>query len=146
MTSIHSNLPFDVKDLYNMRVSYENFSVYNLRKFLSALTLFSAFLSMFIISSIAERVAYAPGIIDLSQNKEDLGNSYCPYDILRKIKKAHTDQVIIGHLNINSLRNKFNSFQFLIKNQLDIICLTEIKLDQSFPKIHSSLKAIICIE
>ena len=44
------------------------------------------------------------------------------------------NNVIIGQLNINSLRNKFLSLAEMIKNNLDILILTETKLDHTFPE------------
>ena len=41
--------------------------------------------------------------------------------------------VLIDHLNVNSLRNKFDSIQLLIKEHIDICLLTETKLYNSFP-------------
>ena len=46
----------------------------------------------------------------------------------------------MGHLNINSWRNKFEALQFTINRNLDIILLSEIKLDDSFPLAQFILK------
>ena len=43
-------------------------------------------------------------------------------------------------LNINSLRNKFEALQFIINRNLDIILLSETKLDDSFPSAQFMLK------
>ena len=42
--------------------------------------------------------------------------------------------LVIGHLNINSLRNKFNNLKLLVKNSLDFFMISEAKLDESFPE------------
>ena len=42
--------------------------------------------------------------------------------------------IIIGQLNINSLRNKFYDLAELIKGKLDILVITETKLDSTFPE------------
>ena len=42
--------------------------------------------------------------------------------------------IIIAHLNINSLRNKFDSLVQLIGGSVDILVIGETKLDASFPK------------
>ena len=44
--------------------------------------------------------------------------------VLKRLRSNHPQQIIIGHLNINSIRNKFD---------LDIFMVTETKLDDSFP-------------
>ena len=41
--------------------------------------------------------------------------------------------VIIGHLNVNSLRNKFVAVDELIKNQINVCLISETKVDESFP-------------
>ena len=41
--------------------------------------------------------------------------------------------VSIAYLNINSFRNKFKNLADLIGKNLDILCIAETKLDDSFP-------------
>ena len=41
--------------------------------------------------------------------------------------------MVIGHLNINSLRNKFESLKLLVRGNIDILVITESKLDNTFP-------------
>ena len=44
---------------------------------------------------------------------------------------------IIGYLNLNSLRNKIDDLRKVFKNvQIDILCIDETKLDDSFPDIQ----------
>ena len=45
----------------------------------------------------------------------------------------HPKNVIIGHLNISSVRNKFSGFKGLVLKETDICSLTETKIDDSFP-------------
>ena len=56
-----------------------------------------------------------------------------PSDILKKIKLSNVNRLVIGHININSLRNKFESLKILIKGNIDLLVITESKLDESFP-------------
>ena len=42
--------------------------------------------------------------------------------------------IIIGQLNINSLRNKIQDLAELMKGKLDKLVLTETKLDNTFPE------------
>ena len=53
--------------------------------------------------------------------------------MLKKLKLKNINRLIIGHLNINSLRNKFEDLKMLCKDNIDILVLTETKLDESFP-------------
>ena len=41
---------------------------------------------------------------------------------------------IIGHLNVNSLRNTFVAIDELIKNKIHICLISETKVDKSFAK------------
>ena len=52
---------------------------------------------------------------------------------LKVMKENSPNKIIVGHLNINSLRNKLEALQFIINRNLDIIILSETKLDDSFP-------------
>ena len=52
---------------------------------------------------------------------------------LRKMKIQFPDKLIIAHLNINSIRNKFYSLSFMVENNADILLISETKLDDSFP-------------
>ena len=54
-------------------------------------------------------------------------------DELNELRLKSKNRVIIGHLNINSVRNKFEEFKMLTANNLDIILISETKLDASFP-------------
>ena len=42
--------------------------------------------------------------------------------------------VIIGHLNINLLRNKFDQLKCIINDKIDILIIGDTKLDGSFPE------------
>ena len=52
---------------------------------------------------------------------------------MNNIKIANANRLIIGQLNINSLRNKIDALRLLIKGNIDILVITESKLDGSFP-------------
>ena len=52
---------------------------------------------------------------------------------LRALRLKNLNKLIIAHLNINSLRNKFDLLNFQIKDNVDILMLSETKVDESFP-------------
>ena len=56
-----------------------------------------------------------------------------PYKLLRNIRLSNVNRIIIGQLNINSLRNKFDAIKGIIKGNIDILIITESKLDDTFP-------------
>ena len=43
---------------------------------------------------------------------------------------------IIGHLNINSIHNKFEMLPMSVAQYVDILMLSETKLDSTFPSIQ----------
>ena len=70
---------------------------------------------------------------DNVRNLSNTENDDDPLQILKKLKINNLNRIIIGQLNINSLRNKFESLKFLIKGHIDILIITESKLDNTFP-------------
>ena len=52
---------------------------------------------------------------------------------LKALRLKNFNKLITAHLNINSLRNKFEFLISLIKDNIDILMISETKLDQSFP-------------
>ena len=59
--------------------------------------------------------------------------------IFNSLRIENINKLVIGHLNINSLRNKFEALKCIIKDNLDIFVLSETKLDDTFPKTQFSL-------
>ena len=49
-------------------------------------------------------------------------------------------RVIIGHININSIRNKFEPLVSFINNNLDILMISETKIDDTFPDSQFLIK------
>ena len=47
-------------------------------------------------------------------------------------KLTNIAKIIIGHLNVNSLRNKFDALESIIPDNIDIFVISETKLDESF--------------
>ena len=48
---------------------------------------------------------------------------------LKEMKAQSSDKLILGHLNINSIRNKFEALKFIIGNNIDILLISETKLN-----------------
>ena len=44
-----------------------------------------------------------------------------------------------AYLNINSIRNKFNNLQELIKDNIDVVIIAETKIDASFSTAQNLL-------
>ena len=52
---------------------------------------------------------------------------------LQEMKAQSSDKLVLGHLNINSIRNKFEALKFITNNNTDIFLISKTKLDDSFP-------------
>ena len=52
---------------------------------------------------------------------------------LKSIRIRNLIKIVIGHLNINSLRNKFDFLVTQVKGYIDILKISETKLDERFP-------------
>ena len=65
----------------------------------------------------------------------DNNKDKCDFDKskLDKIRTKNFHMLIIGNLNINSLSSKFDHLKLLIQGKVDILIITETKLDDSFP-------------
>ena len=46
----------------------------------------------------------------------------------------------MAHLNINSIRNKFEALTYIIDNNIDLLLISETKLDDSFPTAQFQMK------
>ena len=49
--------------------------------------------------------------------------------VLRKLRLGYPNNVIVCHLNTSSIRNKFEMLQFLPADYIDILMISESKLD-----------------
>ena len=52
---------------------------------------------------------------------------------IKKLKIRNPNKIIIGNLNINLLPNKFEKLKDIVMQHIDILVLTETKLDDTFP-------------
>ena len=53
---------------------------------------------------------------------------------MKKIRINNVNRVVIGHININSIRNKFDMLFSMVKDNIDMLMVSETKLDSSFPQ------------
>ena len=54
--------------------------------------------------------------------------------LLRDISRKNMNRIKIGQLNINSIRNKSNLLVPAVVRNLNILLITETKIDSSFPE------------
>ena len=52
---------------------------------------------------------------------------------LKSLRIRNLNKIVVGNLNINSIRNKFGSVAYQVKGIVDILMISETKLDESFP-------------
>ena len=71
--------------------------------------------------------------IDNRDNDENVS-----FPLLQKTKSERPKNLFFGQLNVNSIRNKFESVQEIIQNTFDIFFVCETKIDFSFPNQHNS--------
>ena len=57
-----------------------------------------------------------------------------PKDVLSKLKRNHPNNIVIGHLNINSIREKFEFLKDIIGTSIDMLLISETKLNNTFPQ------------
>ena len=65
-----------------------------------------------------------------SRNSVNSGNSYLQ---VQQHRLKNPKNFILGHLNVDSLRSKFEAVEDLIQNNIDISLFSETKLDETFP-------------
>ena len=67
-------------------------------------------------------------VVNFQENETD-----DPLKELNDIRLKNPNRLIVAQLNINSLRNKFTSLSTIIKDKVDILLVSETKIDSSFP-------------
>ena len=59
-------------------------------------------------------------------------SSACLYDEVKSYRSKFAKNIICAHLNVNSIRNKFDEIKYILNNgYVDILALSETKLDSS---------------
>ena len=66
-------------------------------------------------------------------NVENTNNSSNFSDSLKNLKIKNSNRLAFDNLNINTINNKLEQLTHIIKNNVDVLVVTETKLDSSFP-------------
>ena len=71
-------------------------------------------------------------------------NSCCsdqesPQELLQSLRLKNADRIIVGHLNINSIRKKIDLLGDIIQDKVDILLVSETKINDSFPTAQFKL-------
>ena len=76
--------------------------------------------------------------IELSLNKVYSN----PFPELKNMEAETAKNLLIAHLNVNSLRNKYVSFEELVKGNTDILLISETKFDETFPNKQFGMQGL----
>ena len=78
---------------------------------------------------------------NLSPETSEYGNDYRDiYSVLDELRKNNVHRVICSHININSIRYKIEMLSDFIKDKIDILCVAETNIDESFPSSSFTIK------
>ena len=69
----------------------------------------------------------------ISELSESNAGDVVVFESLKDVRIKNLNRIVLAHLNINSLRNKFDLFKDQIKGNVDVLVISETKLDDSFP-------------
>ena len=72
-------------------------------------------------------------IIPLDDVSSCSSDQESPHEILQSIRLKNVDRIIIGHLNINSIRNKVQLLNDIVQDKIDVFLVSETKINGSFP-------------
>ena len=61
------------------------------------------------------------------------------FTTLRGLRSKHPKNVLLGHLNVNTLKNKFEPLDELTKDTFDVFLVSESKRDSSFSDSQFSI-------
>ena len=92
------------------------------------------FLQKTIATNVEGESENESGIQDESQKCESFT------DFLLGIRKHDSNKIIMAHINLNSLRNKFDVLTNSVPEYIDILMISETKLDDTFPHALYHLK------
>ena len=57
----------------------------------------------------------------------------CSYNELKTLRLANRKSLILGYINISSIRNNIEQLKPILSNSLDVITIAETKIDDTFP-------------
>ena len=67
----------------------------------------------------------------VNKNGINKNDNFC--NTLQKPRVNNPLRIIVGQLNINSIRNKFDALCSIFKQKIDILLVSETKIDDTFP-------------
>ena len=86
-----------------------------------------------ILLSICFYTAFKLNHIPVFKDNEIESNEVeSPIFFLKNLRTANVNRIIIAHMNINSIRNKIRFLSDMVADKLDILLISETKIDDSF--------------
>ena len=110
------------KKKFHLNKRGNNIFANNLLKFLRSNFWDAEFLNCFVESK------------EHKSERHDISSDDPSFSSLKSVRRKNLRRVIFAHLNLNSLRNKFDALVDQIKRNVDILVISETKLDESFPE------------
>ena len=90
-----------------------------------------------IIRNVSENCKNAP-FEKISEN--DKSNFKCNFENgFKNLRKKNMHKIAVGQMNVNSIRNKFDHLMTAVSGNIDILLITETKIDSTFPVNQSYL-------
>ena len=87
----------------------------------------------------ADKAGGSYGYLNQQANSDPInGGSLNPLLKIKHLRLSNVNRVIISNLNINSLTNKFDLLKQIVLKYIDILIITEKKLDDSSPNAQFS--------
>ena len=80
----------------------------------------------------ANKECYSEGSLTDQSEKKSINPAPNSLSKIKELRVGNANEVIIGNLNINSIRNKFEQLKKTVLKYIDILVATETKLDQTF--------------
>ena len=80
----------------------------------------------------ANKECYSEGSLTDESEKKSINTAPNSLSKIKELRIGNANKVIIGNLNINSIRNKFEQLKETVLKYIDILVVTETKLDETF--------------
>ena len=80
----------------------------------------------------ANKECYSEGSLTDHSEKKSINIAPNSLSKIKELRFGNANKVIIGNLNINSIRNKFDQLKETVLKYIDIVLVTETKLDKTF--------------
>ena len=87
-----------------------------------------------VVKALPKNVNFDLSAPQISNLITQVDNDIDPKEMMESLKAKHRDRPVIAHLNINFLDPKFEPLRDMIKDNVDILLVSETKIDDSYPE------------